>query len=79
MALVKGYLVGVWELEDLLVGSPVLHFGILGGSSLDLVLVNVSLIVEGIEIGSLSLVGEFGGVAEHISVVVVPSVVVVSL
>ncbi len=78
-ALVKCNLVGVWEFEDLLVGGPVLNFGIFGSSALDNVLIDISLVVKWIEVSSLSLVGELRGVTEHISVRVVPSVVVVPL
>ena len=34
LALLKGDLVGIWELVDLLVGSPVLNLGILGSATL---------------------------------------------
>jgi len=37
------------------------------------------IVVKGVEVSSLTLIWEFWGIANHISVVVVPSVVVVSI
>ena len=79
VALVEGNLVGVIELIDLLVWSIELNSSVGSGSSLELILSQEGFVVQGIEIRSLTLVWELGGIADHIAVVVVPSVIVVSV
>ena len=79
VALVKSDLVGVWELVDLLIWGEVLDSSVGGGSSLELILSQEGFIVQGVEISSLSLVWELWRVADHVTVIVVPSVVVVSV
>lgn len=79
VALVKSDLVGVWELVDLLIGGKVLDSSVGGGSSLELILSQEGFIVQGVEISSLSLVWELWRVADHVTVIVVPSVIVVSV
>jgi hypothetical protein len=60
MTFLKCYFISVWELEDLLVWSPVLDLGIFSSSSLENILSQEMLVIEGVEICSFSLVGEFG-------------------
>ena len=79
VALVKSDLVGVWELVDLLIWGEVLDSSVGGGSSLELILSQEGFIVQGVEISSLSLVWELWRVADHVTVIVVPSVIVVSV
>lgn len=79
LALIKCDLVGVGELKDGLIGGPVLDSSILSASSLELVLSEELLIIEWVEVGSLSLVGELWRVAQEVSVEVVPSVIKVSV
>jgi hypothetical protein len=76
-ALLESNFVGIREFEDLLVGGPVLNACILSSNALKLVLTQEVFVVEGIEITALTLVGELGWIANHISVGVVPSVIVV--
>lgn len=59
-ALLKGDLVGVGKLEDLLVRGPVLDAGVLGSAALKDVLTQEVFVVEGIEVCAFALVGEFG-------------------
>ena len=79
VALVEGDLVGIAELVDLLVWSKVLDSGTGRGSTLELILSQERFVVKSIEVRSLTLVWEFGRIADHISSGVVPSVVVVSI
>ena len=79
LALLKCDFIGITKLEDLLVGSPVLDASILGSATLKNVLAEEVLVVESIEVRALSLVWEFGRIANHVSVGVVPSVVVVAI
>lgn len=79
MALVKGNLVGISELVDLLVWGEILDSGVGSGSSLDFILSQEGFVVESVEISSLSLIWELWRVADHVSVVMVPSVIVVSV
>jgi hypothetical protein len=58
LALLESDFVGIGELVDLLVGSPILNAGILGGTSLKNILAKEVLVVKSIEIRTLSLVGE---------------------
>ena len=58
VALVKSNLVGVSELEDLLVWGEVLNSSVGSGSSLELILSQEGFVVKGVEVRSLSLVWE---------------------
>jgi hypothetical protein len=78
VALVEGNLVGVGESEDLPVRSPVLNSGTSSGSTVELVLSHEGLVVESIEVVTFTLVWALRGVANHVSVVVGPTVVVVT-
>mmetsp|Transcript_14451 Transcript_14451/g.24665 ORF Transcript_14451/g.24665 Transcript_14451/m.24665 type:complete len:338 (+) Transcript_14451:551-1564(+) len=77
VALLEGDFVGVGEAVDLLVGRPVLDTGVGGRPAVHLVLAQERLVVGRIEVAALALVGELGRVADHVAVIVVPSVVVV--
>jgi hypothetical protein len=77
VALVKGNLVGVGESEDLLVRGPELDLCVLSSSTNHFVLSHEVLIVESIEVATFTLVWELRGIADHVTVGVVPSVVVV--
>jgi hypothetical protein len=77
LALFEGNLIGVGELVDLLVRSPVLNAGVLSSTSLKDVLAEEVFVVESIEVGSFALVREFRGIADKITVGVVPAVIVV--
>ena len=79
VAFVKGDLVSISEFVDLLVWGEVLDSGVGSGSSLELILSHEGFVVQSVEIGSLSLVWELWRVADQVSVVVVPSVIVVSV
>lgn len=72
-ALLKDNLIGIRELEDLLVGSPVLNLSARGRSSQSNVLSQVRLVVKSIEVTSLTLVGSLGRVADHLTVIVIPT------
>jgi len=74
LALVKGNLVGVVKLVDLLVGSPVLHTTSGGSTSLHLVNAEEVLVVEGIEVTTFSLVWESWRVAHQVSHKIVPAI-----
>ena len=71
--------VGVGEFVNFFVGSPMLNSGTLGCSSLEDILSQEVLVIEIVEITTLSLVGELRGVSDHISVGVVPSMIVISI
>lgn len=77
VALVEGDLVGVRESEDLLVRGPVLDLCVSSSSTNHLILSHEVLIVESVEVATLTLVWELGGIADHVTVGVVPSMVVV--
>jgi len=77
VALVQSNLVGVRESEDFLVGGPELDLGISGSSADHFVLSHEMLVVESIEVATLTLVWELRGIADHVTVGVVPSMVVV--
>ena len=79
LALIESDLISVGELEDLLVGGPVLNAGVLGSASLKNVLAEEMLVVESVEVGAFALVGELRAVADKITVSVVPPVVVVDI
>jgi hypothetical protein len=79
VAFVKYEFVGIREFEDFFVWSPELDASVLGCSLLELVKSENMFIIEGIEIGTFSFVWELRSIADHISVRVEPSVVVVSL
>ena len=60
VALVESDLVGIWELVDLLVWGEVLDSSVGGRSSLKLILSQEGFVVQGVEVGTLSLVWELG-------------------
>lgn len=60
VALVKSDLVGVTELVNLLVGSPVLNSRTLGRKVIQLIMAQEVLVVQRVEVGSFALVGELG-------------------
>lgn len=57
-ALFEGDLVGIAELEDFLVGSPVLDTSVLGSTSLEDILAEEVFVVKGIEVCAFTLVWE---------------------
>ncbi len=73
----KGDFIGVVELEDALVGSPVLDAGVVGGSALQLLLPEQVLVVESEEGEAFVLEGIGGVVHNQVAVVVMPAVPVV--
>jgi len=77
-AFLKSDLVGVAELVNVLVRGPVHHAGGVGATSVHHVLSHEVLVVEGVEVGTFSLVGGGGRVADEVSGGVVPSSPVVS-
>lgn len=79
LALVESNFISVVKFENGLVWGPVLDSSVFSTSSLQFVLSQELLVIEGVEIGSLSLVGELRGVAEHISVEVIPAVVEIAI
>ena len=79
LALFESNLVGIWELEDLLVRCPILHSGILCCTALHDILSDKVIVVKWIEIATLSLVWEFRRVANHVPIVMVPSMIVVAI
>jgi hypothetical protein len=79
LALFKSNLIRIGELEDFLVRSPVLNTCILCSTTLKNVLANKMIVVECIEIRAFSFVWELWRIANHVSVSVVPSVVVVAV
>lgn len=79
VALVKSNLVSVGELVDLLVGGPVLDTCVGGGAAIKGVHSLEVLVVEGVEISTLTFVRELGRVANCIAMQVSPAVVEVAL
>jgi hypothetical protein len=77
-ALIKSDVISITEFIDVLVGSPVLHASRFGGTSVHLVLSHEVLVVEGVEVGTFTLVRSSGRVADEISSRVEPSAPVVS-
>lgn len=77
VALVKSNLVSVRESEDLLVRGPELDLCVLSSSANKFVLSHEVLIVESVEVTTFTLVWELRGIADHVTVGVVPSMVVV--
>lgn len=59
-AFIKSDFVGVWELVNFFIWSPILDSCILGSSSLELVLSHEVLIIQGIKVCSFTLVWQFG-------------------
>ena len=78
VALFKSDLISIRELVDFFVRSPELDSSVGSGSSLDLILSQERFVVESVEVVSFTLVWEFWRVADHVSIRVVPSVIVVS-
>ena len=77
LALLESNFVGVGELVDPLVGREVGDSSGGAGKTLNLILSQERFVVKCPEISSLALVGSLWRVAEHVSVSVVPAVVVV--
>jgi hypothetical protein len=77
LALFKSNLVSIWELEDLLVGSPILNAGIFGCTSLKNILPKEVLVIESIEVRAFTLVWEGRRIADHVTVGMVPSMIIV--
>ena len=74
VALVKRNFVSISELVDFLVGGPELDSRVGSRTAKHFVLSHEVLIVKGVEVSSLAFVWELGGVADHVSVCVVPAV-----
>jgi hypothetical protein len=79
LALLESDLVGIGELEDLLVWGPILYASVFGCTTLELILAEEMFIVEGVEVSALALVGELWRIANHVTIGVVPAVVVVAI
>ena len=79
MAFIKGNLIRIWELEELLIGRPYLELGISRCSLLQLGVPHEVFVVKSIEIRTFLTIGELGLIEEEVSVRVVPSVVVVTV
>jgi len=77
VAFFKGNLVGIWELEDLLVWGPVLDSGTKSAISYSLCVSGHGFVIKGIKTRSLTLEREFWVIADHISVGMVTSVIVI--
>ena len=71
--LLKDNLIGIGELEDLLVRSPVLNLSARGRSSQSNVLSQVRLVVKSVEVTSLTLIRSLGRIADHLTVIVIPT------
>jgi len=78
VAFFKSNFVSVTKFIDFFVWSPVLDFRGERMSSLDLILSQPWFVVESIEIISFTLVWSFWRIADHVSTLMVPSMVVVS-
>ena len=79
VAFILNYLIAIGEFHYFFIWGPELYLSIFSSSSLHLVLPQKVFVVKSIEVCAFSLVGVGRGVAEHVSVGVVPSVVVVPL
>ena len=73
VALVQGDFVGVRELVDLLVGGVILNASTSRRSLVHLVHSQERLVVERVEVRTLTLVWELGGVADEVTCLVLPS------
>ena len=78
-AFIKSNIISIWELINFFIWSPELDSSILGSSSLELILSHKVLIVQGIEVSSFALVWQLGGVDEHVTIGMVPSMIIISL
>lgn len=77
LAFFKSNLVGITELINPFIWSEISDSSRSAGNSLNLVLSEVRFIVKGPEVITLSLMWRLGRIAEHITVSMVPSMVVV--
>lgn len=75
MALFESDFVGIGELEDLFVGSPVLDACPGSSSSLHLVLSEEVFVLESIEVRTFSFIWELWRVADHVAVGCAPTLV----
>ena len=78
LALFKGNLVSIGEGIDELVGGPVLDLATLGRKIEKLILSVEPLVVEGVEVGALTLVGHSWRVADVVTDLMVIAVVIVA-
>ena len=78
LALFKGNLVSIREGIDELVGGPVLDLATLGRKIEKLILSVEPLVVEGVEVGALTLVGHSWRVADVVTDLMVIAVVIVA-
>ena len=78
LALFKGNLVSIREGIDELVGGPVLDLATLGRKIEKLILAVEPLVVEGVEVGALTLVGYSWRVADVVTDLMVIAVVIVA-
>ena len=78
LALFKGNLVSIREGIDELVGGPVLDLATLGRKIEKLILAVEPLVVEGVEVGALTLVGHSWRVADVVTDLMVIAVVIVA-
>lgn len=77
VALVESDLIGVAELVDLLVGSPVLNASVGSSTAVKSIESLEVLVVSSVEISTLTLVRELRGVANGVTIEVLPAGVVV--
>lgn len=73
MALVEGNLVSVGELVDFLIGGPVLDASVSRGATVKGIKSLEMLVVGSVEIATLTLVGELRGVADCVTIEVLPA------
>jgi hypothetical protein len=73
VALVKSDLVSVGELVDLLVGGPVLNASVGRGATVKGIKSLEMLVVGSVEVGTFTLVGELRGVADGVTIEVLPA------
>ena len=76
-AFFKSNFISILKFENLLVRSPVLYSSILSSSSLKNILSQEVLVIKWVEICSFPLVREFRWITNHVSISMVPSMIVV--